>query len=42
MRGNTRKVVVNLIETEKIHNHRLAEYFANKYKERGLQNGNRL
>ena len=33
-----RKVVVKLIETEKIHNARLAEYFANRIKERGITN----
>lgn len=37
MRGNQRKVVVKLIESEKVHNHRLlAEYFAKKYRERGM------
>ena len=33
-----RKVVVKLIESEKIYNQRLAEYFANKIKERGMGN----
>lgn len=33
-----RKVIVKLIENEKIHNHRLAEYFANKFNERGIKN----
>lgn len=32
-----RKVIVKLIESEKIHNHRLAEYFANKFQERGMK-----
>lgn len=35
MRGK-RKVVVKLIESEKISNARLVEYLANKYKERGI------
>ena len=40
MRVNQRKVTVRLIEQEQIHNHRLAEYFAQKYyKERGMKNG---
>ena len=34
-----RKVVVKLIESEKIHNHRLAEYFARKFNEREYENG---
>lgn len=34
MRGQHRKVTVKLIEKEQLFNHRLAEYFANKYKER--------
>ena len=33
-----RKTVVNLIESECIHNHRLVEYLANKYKERKIGN----
>ena len=33
---NKRKVVINLIESENIHNQRLAEYFARKISERGL------
>ena len=37
MRGK-REIVVNLIESEKIHNHRLAEYFARKFNERGIKN----
>lgn len=32
-----RKVVVKLIECERIHNHRLAEYFARKYAERKMK-----
>lgn len=40
MRVHKRKVVVKLIESEKIHNHRLAEFFAKKfYEERGKDNG---
>lgn len=38
MRRNERKITVRLIETEKIHNHRLAEYFARKFNERGRKN----
>ena len=38
MRGNKRKVTVNLIEQEYINNHRLVEYLANKYKERNTSN----
>ena len=34
---NKRKVVVNLIETNKINNARLVEYLANKYKERNVE-----
>ena len=34
MRVNTRAVKVKVIEKEHINNHRLVEYFANKYKER--------
>lgn len=37
---NERKVVVRLIESEKIHNHRLAEYFAKKFDERNIRNEN--
>lgn len=34
-----RKIVVELIDTEKIHNHRLlADYFAKKYNERTMKN----
>lgn len=39
MRGNKRKVTVKLIESECINNQRLVEYLANKYKERGFENG---
>lgn len=36
---NDRKVVVKLIESDKVHNHRLlAEYFAKKFNERGIRN----
>ena len=35
-----RKVVVRLVESEKVHNHRLlAEYFARKFNERKFENG---
>lgn len=38
---NERKVVVKLIESERIHNYRLlAEFFAKKFNERGVENGN--
>lgn len=33
-----RKVVVQLVESEQIHNHRLAEYFARKFNERNMKN----
>lgn len=33
---NKRKVVINLIESGNVHNQRLAEYFARKISERGL------
>ena len=39
MRFNKRKVVVKLIESEKVHNHRLAEFLANKYREERMKNG---
>lgn len=39
MRGTQRKLTVKLIEKEYITNHRLVEYLANKYKERGCNNG---
>ncbi len=38
MRGNRRRATVRLIEKEYISNQRLVEYFANKYKERGMNN----
>ena len=39
MKKNKRKIVVKLIESDKVHNQRLAEYFAQKFNERGLKNG---
>lgn len=39
MRRNERKIAVRLIESNAIHNARLVEYLANKYKERGIENG---
>ena len=33
-----RKIVVKLIESERIHNHRLVEYFAKKFNERNIEN----
>lgn len=36
-----RKVVVNLIQSEQVHNARLIEYFVNRIKERGVEYGNR-
>jgi hypothetical protein len=36
---NPKKVVVNLIQSEQVHNARLVEYFANKAKERGIEYG---
>ena len=35
-----RKVVVNFIETNNLNNARLVEYFANRIKERGINNEN--
>ncbi len=35
---NKRKIILNKIESGKVNNARLAEYFANKYKERGIEN----
>lgn len=35
---NKRKIVLNQIESGKVNNKRLAEYFANKFKERGIAN----
>lgn len=41
MRVNQRKVVVKLVESDSIHNHRLlAEYFAKKFNERNIRNEN--
>lgn len=39
---NERKITVKLIESERIHNHRLVEYFARRINERGLNNGKGL
>lgn len=39
MRGNKRKVVVELIESGNLHHRLLAEYFAKKYNERKCNNG---
>lgn len=33
-----RKITVKLVESERIHNQRLIEYFANKFKERNIEN----
>ena len=38
MRGNHRKITVRLIEKEQLLNNRLAEYFANKYREERMKN----
>lgn len=38
---NSRKVVVNLVQSEQVSNARLIEYFANRIKERGVEYGNR-
>lgn len=35
---NERKIVVKLIESERINNARLVEYFANKFNERDWKN----
>lgn len=35
---NERKMIVRLIDSDKIHNHRLAELFAKKINERGIKN----
>lgn len=38
---NERKVIVQLVQSDKVHNHRLlAEFFANKINERGTKNEN--
>lgn len=36
---NKRKIVLEQIESGKVNNTRLAEYFANKFKERGIKHG---
>lgn len=36
---NKRKIVINLVDAGKVNNERLVEYFANRIKERGLNNG---
>lgn len=38
---NRKKVMVNLVQSEQVHNARLVEYFANRIKERGVEYGNR-
>lgn len=35
---NKRKIVVNMVENEKIYNQRLVEYFARKFNERNVNN----
>lgn len=35
---NKRKIILDVIEDGKVNNRRLAEYFANKFKERGIEN----
>lgn len=35
---NKRKIVINLVDAGKVNNERLIEYFANRIKERGLDN----
>lgn len=36
---NERKIIVRLIDSDKVHNHRLiAEFFAKKINERGINN----
>ena len=36
---NERKIIVKLIESDKVHNHRLiAEFFAKRINERGIDN----
>lgn len=32
-----RKITVKLIENEKVHNHKLAEFFARRINERGIE-----
>lgn len=36
---NRRRVIINLVETNNVNNARLIEYLANKFKERGIENG---
>ena len=36
---NKRKITVNLIESGRVNNTRLIEYLADKFKERGLDDG---
>lgn len=36
---NKRKIILDVIEDGKVSNRRLAEYLAEKYKERGIENG---
>lgn len=36
---NRKKVMVNLVQSEQVHNARLVEYFANRIKERGIEYG---
>lgn len=36
---NKRKIVVELVDIGKVNNERLIEYFANRIKERGHNNG---
>lgn len=36
---NKRKIVINLVDAGKVNNERLIEYFANRIKESGLDNG---
>lgn len=35
---NERKMIVRLIDSDKVHNHRLVEFFAKKINERGIKN----
>lgn len=35
---NERKMIVRLIDSDKVHNHRLAEFFTKKINERGVKN----
>jgi hypothetical protein len=36
---NKRKIVLEVIEDGRVSNRRLAEYFAEKFNERGIKNG---